>query len=138
MAILGGVGNPVGGSFTGPAEALEVIGDHCFAYSGPIEDAASGSAATTLLKFTSGNYYSIVEFGQYNDHAGGQNIYITIAMNGTIILSADFDTTTYDNGQQPIPLLIPPYTDVEVKWGVDTVTETMSAYMVGRIYRTRD
>ena len=28
MAILGGAGNPVGGSFTGPAEALEIVGDH--------------------------------------------------------------------------------------------------------------
>ena len=33
MAIIGGAGNPVGGSFTGPAEALEIIGDHCYAYS---------------------------------------------------------------------------------------------------------
>jgi len=114
---------------------LNIIGDKAYAYSGKVPDAASGSAATTLLKFTTGSYISLVEFGQYNDHAGGQNVYITIAMNGVIVLSADFDTTTYDNGQQPIPLLIPPYTEVEVKWGIDSVTETMSAYMVGKIYK---
>ena len=36
MAILGGAGNPVGGSFTGPAEALEIAGDFAYAYSGEI------------------------------------------------------------------------------------------------------
>jgi len=131
MAQIVGFSN----SFTGPALALETYKDHCSAMSGPVSDAGSGSAATTLLKFTTGNYLAVVDFGQWNDHAGGQNIYITIAMNGTIVLSADFDTTTYDNGQDVTPVLIPPYTDVEVKWGIDTVTETMSAYMVGRIYR---
>ena len=32
----GGGGGPIGVSntFTGPAEALEIIGDHCYAYSG--------------------------------------------------------------------------------------------------------
>ena len=133
----GGAGNPVGGGFTGPAQALDIYLDHCAAYSGPVEDAGSGSADTTLFKFTTGNYLAVVQFGQYNDSAGGSNIYITVAFNGGIILSADFDTTTYDNGQQPIPLLIPAYTEVEVKWGIDSITETMSAYMVGRIYRGR-
>ena len=32
----GGAGNPTGGSFTGPAEALEIVGNHAYAYSGGI------------------------------------------------------------------------------------------------------
>ena len=49
MAIIGGAGNPVGGSFTGPAEALEVIGDHAYAYSGEITLASSGGGANTTF-----------------------------------------------------------------------------------------
>ena len=56
MAIIGGAGNPVGGSFTGPAEALEIIGDHAYAYSGL---KASSTAAANHLDFTSGNYYFV-------------------------------------------------------------------------------
>jgi len=131
----GGAGNVAGGANpAGVGTSLNIIGDHCYAYSGPIQDAGSGSAATTALKFTTGSYYSVVDFGQYNDHAGGQNYYILVTMDGQTVLSADFDTSTYDNGMQPVPLLIPPFTNVEVKWGIDTVTETITFYMVGRIH----
>ena len=42
-----------GGSFTGPAEALEIIGNHAYAYSGTFE---ATTAEQTALDFTSGNY----------------------------------------------------------------------------------
>ena len=52
MALLGG-GPPVGstgGTFTGAAQALEITGDHVYAYSGAVR--ALGSSQT-LLNFTS-------------------------------------------------------------------------------------
>ena len=56
MAIIGGAGNPVGGSFTGPAEALEIVGDHGLALSGLF---SSNTSTYTMLNFTSGNYYLV-------------------------------------------------------------------------------
>ena len=53
MAILGGVGNPVGGSFTGPAQALEIIGDHAYGISGQF--GIDSSNVVTHFEFTSGN-----------------------------------------------------------------------------------
>ena len=53
MALLGGgvggAGNPVGGSFTGPAEALEIVGDHGLALSGLF---SSNTSTYTMLNFT--------------------------------------------------------------------------------------
>ena len=49
MAIIGGAGNPVGGSFTGPAEALEIVGDHGLALSGLF---SSNTSTYTMLNFT--------------------------------------------------------------------------------------
>ena len=62
MAIIGGAGNPVGGSFTGPAEALEIYGDFGAAYSGPQNINTSEQDA---LAFTTGNYLFVGEL-QFN------------------------------------------------------------------------
>ena len=57
MAIIGGAGNPVGGSFTGPAEALEIYGDFCAAFTG---NQAASTTPAEVLKFTTGNYIAVV------------------------------------------------------------------------------
>ena len=54
MAIIGGAGNPVGGSFTGPAETAEYVNDRTYAYSGTIS-ATNSSTPITMLKYTSGS-----------------------------------------------------------------------------------
>lgn len=125
-----------GGSFTGAAEALEIIGDHCYAYSGEVQDAASGSAATTMLKFTSGNYYSIVLIGFSCDQTGGDHVHLDLLLNGSIIYSSVWDdgNANWGNGT-PIDLLIPSYSEFEMKWGINSVTKSAAASIVGRIYR---
>ena len=55
MAIIGGAGNPIGGSFTGSASAFETIGDHVYA----LNNADVTGDETTLLEATTGNYYSV-------------------------------------------------------------------------------
>jgi hypothetical protein len=139
MAILGGAGNPVGGSFTGPAEALEIVGNHCFAYSGEVPDAASGAPDTTLLKFTSGNYYSLVKIGFSTDQTGGDHLYLDIILNNSIVYSSVWDdgNANWGNGT-PIDFLIPSYSEFEMKWGINSVTKNAAASIVGRIYRTTD
>ena len=62
MAPIGGptgggqAGFGSGGSFTGPAEALEVIGDHAYAYSGMFPGSNTSQQA---FNFTTGNYYFV-------------------------------------------------------------------------------
>ena len=137
MAIIGGAGNPVGGSFTGPAEALEIIGDHAYAYSGVIQDAGSGAASTTLLSFTSGNYYFVGRLDYIDGEQGGTNRFINVTFNGTSVYQGSWDDAPKQNANPLTSLIIPPYTEVEVKFGLGT-TESATAILTGRIYRTRD
>jgi len=138
MAIIGGAGNPVGGSFTGPAEALEIIGDHAYAYSGLH---ATSTTAADHLKFTTGNYYFVgrlycngaVSPGTTN---GAASTY-EVKFNGVAIAILRTRTSTDDQpSTQYNDMLIPPYTEVAVN--VDSSgggVETTSMVLTGRIYR---
>ena len=145
MALLGGgvggAGNPVGGIFTGPAEALEIIGDHAYAYSGEV--LVSQTAATSkFFDFTSGNYYfeGVMQFNYY-DVLGDDDIRYDIKFNGTVVMSYfTGNAKVYTTPDNVVPILIPPYTQVEVSgYNVSSGTGRENiASIVGRIYRTRD
>ena len=136
MAIIGGAGNPVGDSFTGPAEALEVIGDHAYAYSGNV---GTTSSNTTMLKFTTGNYYFVGGLEMHGNFAtiAANNTNIRIVMNNSEIVettnTTQQDSTLFDF---PIQIIIPAYTEVEVTFSqAQGTTIDMQATLVGRIYR---
>jgi len=141
MAIVGGAGNPVGGSFTGPAEALEIIGDHGYAYN----NTPANTTAATVMKFTSGNYYWVGTF-QVNmgmDFTTRADV-ISIAqltMNGGVISIISCGNSTPDAPtfvHQKI--IIPPYTEVEITAKADQneADRLITIGLTGRIYRTRD
>jgi len=143
MALLGGgvggAGNPVGGSFTGPAEALEIVGNHCYAYSGSVTDAGSGSAGTTCLKFTSGNFYSVVDISWgSNSASSSQDEFVNITMNGNTVWDTRYTNSEVASNDQPLRVVIPSYTEFEFKWGIGTDTREVTVAIAGRIYRTRD
>jgi hypothetical protein len=114
---------------------LNIIGDHAYAFSGEVQDAASGSAATTLLNFTTGNYYTVVSIGFSTDQTGGDHVHLDILLNNIIVYSSVWDdgNANWGNGT-PIDLLIPPFTQFEMKWGINSVTKDAAATIVGRIY----
>ena len=136
----GGAGNPTGGSFTGPAEALEIYGDFAAAYTG-LHSASTTTA--TVLSFTTGNYLFVGEF-QLNgavDPATGTGIQQTTAnikFNGVSVA-----VITSGNGAIDAPmsntqaLIIPAYTEVTVEYDSDgTHADRMaSGTLIGRIYR---
>ena len=135
MAIIGGAGNPVGGSFTGPAEALEIVGDHAYAYSGAVAVSGGSSADTTCLKFTSGNFYSVVKVAWFSGQRGNAGRFVDVLFNNTTVYKGEYDDVP--TGRDPIKLVIPPYTQFEFKWGCSSSTE-VTVVIAGRIYRTRD
>jgi len=147
MALLGGgvggAGNPVGGSFTGPAEALEIIGDHAYAFSGLF---GTSNTEFDILKFTSGNYYTVGRFACNGAvrmdlvDVGSITAY-ELKLNGTGVLRVKVDTNDKDSpGQAFMEVVIPPYTEVEMSCNCteNTDNEKISASYAGRIYRTRD
>ena len=147
MALLGGgvggAGNPVGGSFTGPAEALEIIGDHAYAYSGEIQIATSD---VTHLEFTSGNYYfvgNLEALGPTKPAApnDGNSALFHLSFNGVGLSTLKMDTEVEDMPSfVAMDIIIPPYTEVKVVVHSGGTTSNMvtSANLTGRIYRTRD
>ena len=143
MALLGGgvggAGNPVGGSFTGPAEALEVIGDHAYAYSSAAAQTA-GAGEVTKLEFTSGNYYFVGHLNAANGDLSSDWWRVSFFMNGTLVIRHDTNNNAQSNNEDinPIPVIIPPYTEVKVTLQVGSDSDAPNTQFVGRIYRTKD
>jgi len=141
--MLGG-GNPVGGSFTGPATALEIMGDHAYAYSG---FKAASTSSVTYLAFTSGNYYFVGQF-QFNvpleqaDPTAGVEGTCRVDFNdtGIAMLKASSDFNDNADGSVETAIIIPPYTKVKVV--VDCHFSDANRFgtcsFIGRIYRTKD
>jgi len=143
MAIIGGAGNPVGGSFTGPAEAIEIIGDHAYAYSGKY---TASTTPQTVLDFTTGNYYFVgtIQFNGWvdpTDPTAGARGSMIMTMNGTdiMVLKTDGLSETMPASERQ-DIIIPSYTEITAI--VDSTSEdvAMDGYVLltGRIYRTRD
>ena len=139
MAIIGGAGNPVGGSFTGPAEALEIIGDHAYAYSGEISATGdTGGATVGMLDFTSGNYLFVGTLDFSNTVTSGTDVFLEMGMNGANVITLEEDSDPNHPGITEFKIIIPAYTEVTVKWGLASGTKVATAIMQGRIYRTSD
>jgi len=135
MAPIGGAGNPVGGSFTGPAEALEIVGNHCYAYSGSITPAGGSSADTTALLFTTGNYYAKVTINWTSSSTSATvDQFFQILMNDSIIFDARSEDDEAATQQSPVELILPSYTKFELKIG-DQATNPVTVVLAGRIYR---
>jgi len=131
----------VGNSFTGPAQSLEIIGDHAYAYSGNI--GASSPGVEEAMKFTTGNYY-LVGFFQVNMAIGdapSSSTSITfgqVEFNGNVISHLAAGLTTTDS-QVSVrqPIIIPSYTEVVLKLysNENQSTRFMTGTLTGRIYR---
>jgi len=141
--MLGG-GNPVGGSFTGPAEALEIVGDStgehkfAYAYSGVVAVGSSGqNIPSTLLKFTTGNYLFVGTFQYFRGIPGNQgHDYIQkLKLNGTTVIEVDDTGSNVFEHDSPL-IIIPPYTEVEATSQNATtgLDNNIDFTITGRIY----
>jgi len=141
MAILGGAGNPVGGSFTGKAEALEIVGDFAYGYN----QSEMTNTALTVFEFTTGNYLFVgqVEFsGPINFSAAqiatGEIGGLSITLGGNVIAYIKSEAGQEDMGLPSVfSLIIPSYTDVKMETlnSSDEATFIQSTAITGRIYR---
>ena len=148
MALLGGgvggAGNPVGGSFTGPAEALELVGSEdgkhkfAYAYSGGVP---LNNETKTALDFTTGNYLTRAEIqhtGRFALYGSSKSMGIIVSMNGTQIIRMSRLTNSAHGAMDfdPLYLIIPPYTEVKVEVFTDDTQDLENfVTLTGRIYR---
>lgn len=132
----GGGGGPVGvaNSFTGTAESLELVGDHCMAYSGAVDVADTNEHK--LLSFITGNYYSVVEFTFWRRSWEDDDIAFYVEMNGTQVL-AWIGRVAEPQGTNKQPVIIPPYTQVDayVDKQAHANDSVVGINITGRVYR---
>ena len=137
----GGGGGPVGvsNSFTGPAEALEVVGDFAYALSGTFQ---SLDASQTMLDFQTGNFTFVgtiycngaVDVAQPDS---GVVSAFTLEMNGATIALLKSETGSERQYSAWNDVIIPPYTQFTVKVIASGSNAAFlnTAVMTGRIYR---
>jgi len=139
MAIGGGGGGGgllgVSNSFTGPATALEIVGDFGYAASGSVADASTGGANTTLLEFTTGNFTWVGTLDFTTTMVASNNVYLNIFMNGALVSESIERTSSSLTKPIHFSFIIPAYTEFLVKWGNNHSTLNGSVFMSGRIYR---
>ena len=132
MTILG-----VSNSFTGPSLGIELQGDNAYAYSGNVTTVGTGSANTLAAQFTTGNYYFVGSISAQNDTSDDSVGFLAMTLNGSSVIDSKLRTTTLGAVVHdfPIPIIIPPYTEVELKVGINSGSNTWTTQIVGRIYR---
>ena len=119
-------------TFLGTGKGLNILGDHCFAYSG---EQVANTSATNFLKFTTGNYYTVanVQFNYPRDN--NEDATYEILMNGTVIQK--WVSTGSLNPHQPqnvVPIVIPHHTEVIVRATVLTTGRYQVVSITGRVY----
>ena len=138
MALLGGgvggAGNPVGGSFTGPATALEYTEDRVYGYSGVLT--LDAVAFQDFFNFTTGSHTIVCDIhftGDY-DELGANNITTQISMNGNVIV---FNQAERNNNPNiwPITLVIPPYTQLQIEGMCQGATPDFTCLLTGTVLR---
>ena len=136
-----GGGGPVGSSnsFTGPSSALELVGSHCYAYSGLVQSSGAQSSPTdTVIQFSSGNFYSDVIISWANEITSGTaDGFIRILMNDAAIYNLQSKEGADANESNPknLHLIIPSYTDFEMRVGNGGDPANWTVVLAGRIYR---
>jgi len=144
MGSGGGGGGILGvsNSFTGASSALEIQGDHAYAYSGLIANPGNDSTVTAF-SFNSGNYYFVGNLNSFGwidtaNQAQGKVMIATTSLNAAdlILLRTDGASENFPS-TATIEILIPPYSLVEVKlYAFEADASTFGgAVLTGRIYR---
>ena len=132
MAILGGAGNVAGGNPAGTGTSLNYIGDHAYAYSGPISSNGSSTADTVALQFSTGNSYIVGYISFQTTELGGGTCFVDLKINDQVIMDVQWDN---DPTKAPdyLDVILPPYSDVTVLTGTAN-DKTMTAQITGRVY----
>jgi len=141
MAIISGppTASVSSGSFTGPAESLETIGNHVYCFSGEFP---LSTTEATLMEFRSPSGYIVAQLVasaavNQGNGAGGTTTW-QLTFNGAVVMN--LKTESYADRAPSfgsVPIIIPSYTDVKLT--ADSATTDggflITSSIIGRIYR---
>jgi len=118
---------------------IRYIAKHCYAFSGPVT--TLNNAYATLLSFTSGSGYAIVDIilnasTTDNDPAAGLRSNFKITMNDIVV--GNFATVSGQgsaaSATDVIPFIIPPQTTVVISNRATATTGTVYCQITGRVH----
>ena len=92
---------------------IRYIGNHCYAYSGAV-NVAQPSVGNTLLDFTTGSGYADMQFQYGRRDFSSDDIYFKIFLNSVQVQNTGNTASSSAELGQPLLLIIPPFTHVEV------------------------
>jgi len=122
-------------TFLGTQKGLILVGGHCMGYSG---EYSVDNTETFLLDFFSpGKRYIKAQVQLGSKAAENEDYEFKIYFNGSVVFSAVFGNQSQNEiGAWPIPLLIPPATEVKMSLAnvADTDSRTWTVHLVGRVY----
>ena len=132
----GGAGNPTGGGFTGPAQALEYAGPLVYAYSGTI---SINDETKTMFEFQTGSNLIKAKFSfgiNLDVIYTSKFIGYIITLNDSIVMKSIMDDNVqegFDN--DPCRLVLPPYTNVKIEAITNSATDNETyGVITGRVY----
>ena len=119
---------------TGPG--IRYIGEHCYAYSGPV-DTANENVEITSLEFTTGAGYILSSFQFHNNQTTGDDIHFTLYLNNLTVFGITMQYSGTDKIENPATIiLLPPLTEVKAtvaNASQNAARETLIT-MTGRVY----
>jgi len=113
---------------------IHVIGKHVYAYSGELS--VTDTDEHKLLSFTTGNYYSVVDFSFWRRSADNDDVAYYVEVNGIQVL-AWVSILQEGRGNVIWPLIIPPFTQIEcfVDKQTNSTTSIVGINITGEIYK---
>jgi len=130
MTLLG-----VTNSYVGTQEALEILGNHAYAYNTFNVD----NTTATFMEFTTGNYYFVGTIQMGRNMKSTAETEFQLELNNQMAYKAKFDNgagqTLVMPTQTPLPIIFPAYTKVKVSCIVSDSSDDISIAITGRIYR---
>mgnify|MGYP005826172211 CR=1 FL=1 len=119
-------------TFLAPNKGLSVVGTHCYAYN----NAAVGTAETTILEFTTGKFYIVGQIHYSKNTFDGDDMQYQLYFNGSLVLGFTDQYSANDFAYQAYPIVIPPLTLVKATSTDDTGDNARPVFcsITGRIY----
>ena len=134
MALIGG-GPPVGSSnsFTGTSQALELLGNHCYAYNSQDID----NTETDLIDFETGNFYAVLNIQPQMIGNTSDNYQFSVYIGEQIVARCEIKDTSTGTPFELIPIVVPSYTRcrLSAKNVASSSSINVGYNITGRIYR---
>lgn len=125
-------------TFLGPNKGLTYVSDnHAYAFSGSVANENQGAVATTVcLDFTTGAEYHVGTLGWlWNGDPSSADTFLKIQINGEDIFNVQYAGAPQANADQPLTMIIPPFSHFKVLWGLEGADNTAAFVWQGRVYR---